>query len=219
MTDDATKAREARSQLARRLDREHGPFDPSHLDAIIAVDRARFVRAGDEDRSTEDIPLPLDDEGLATVSAPHAYLLSFRLLELTAGDVLVELGTGTGYGAALASHIVGPEGHVISIELAPSLALTARELLAPLPNVTVHERDAISSIDVWDGAKRVVCTFAVESLPDAWIDALPRGGLLVAPVGPPNREQRLLRVRKLDDGPRVTDHGAVRYVPNRANAP
>jgi protein-L-isoaspartate(D-aspartate) O-methyltransferase len=215
MTDDP---RRARLELARRLDREHGPFDPTHLEAIVAVDRARFVRAGDEDRSTEDIPLPLDDEGLATVSAPHAYMLSFRLLELTAGDVVVELGTGTGYGAALAAHIVGAEGRVISIEIAPVLALCARELLAPLPNVTVHERDATSSMDFWEGARRVVCTFAVESLPDAWVDALPRGGLLVAPVGPPSREQRLLRVRKLDDGPRVTDHGAVRYVPNRAKS-
>jgi len=210
------EARMARLGLARRLENEHGPFDPAHLEAIASVDRARFVRVGDEGRSTEDIPLPLDDEGLATVSAPHAYLLSFRLLELTLGDVLVELGTGTGYGAALAANIVGPEGRVISIELAPVLALCARELLSPLPNVVVHERDAIDSVDAWEGARRVVCTFAIEAVPDAWLDALPRGGLLVAPVGPPNREQRLLRVRKLDDGPHVTDHGAVRYVPNRA---
>jgi protein-L-isoaspartate(D-aspartate) O-methyltransferase len=209
-------ARRARLELARRLDREHGPFDPAHLDAIIAVDRARFVRAGDEDRSTEDIPLPLDDEGLATVSAPHAYLLSYRLLELMTGDVLVELGTGTGYGAALAANIVGPSGRVITFEISPRLAATARDLLSALPNVVVHEHDAIFSVDSWEDATRVVVTFAVEEIPDAWIDALPRGGLLVAPVGPPSREQRLLRVRKLDDGPHVTDHGAVRYVPNRS---
>jgi protein-L-isoaspartate(D-aspartate) O-methyltransferase len=207
--------RAARLELAQRLNREHGPFDPSHLDAIIAVDRARFVRPGDEERSVDDVPLPLDDEGLSTISAPHAYLLSFRLLDLGPGDVVVELGTGTGYGAALAAHIVGRRGRVVTFEIAPLLAVSARELLAPLANVVVHEADAMSSVEHWGQARRVVCTFAVEQIPDRWIDALPRGGVLVAPVGPLDRDQRLVRVVSLEAGPRASDHGAVRYVPRR----
>lgn len=73
----------------------------------------------------------------------------------------------------------------------------------------------MTSTPRWDAAPRVVCTFAVDAIPDAWVDALPRGGVLVAPVGPRDRTQRLVRVEMTDDGPRVTDHGGVRYVPNR----
>src|SRR5687768_2263403 len=130
----ATSRREERALLAHRLDADLGPFDPVHLAALVDVDRARFVRPHDVPRSSEDVPLALDDEGYATVSAPHAYLLSFRLLDLARGDRLVELGSGTGYGAALASWIVGPGGHVSTYEIEPVLALSARELLSPLPN-------------------------------------------------------------------------------------
>jgi protein-L-isoaspartate(D-aspartate) O-methyltransferase len=211
--------KDARRALAARLDRELGPFDPAHLDAIVEVDRERFVRPGDEDRSLEDVPLALDDEGLSTISAPHAYLLSFRLVELSAGDHLVELGTGTGYGAALASHIVGEHGRVTTIEIGKALAARAKELLGDRPNVVVHEGDAVRSEGLWQEARRVVCTFAVDALPEPWLEALPRGGVLVAPVGAGARDQRLIRVVKTIDGPQVTDHGGVRYVRNRSDAP
>jgi protein-L-isoaspartate(D-aspartate) O-methyltransferase len=208
----------ARIELARRIDVELGPFDRAHLDAIAVIDRARFVRPGDEPRSIEDAPLPLDDEGHATVSAPHAYLLSFRLLGLRRGDRLVELGTGTGYGAALAAHIVGDEGHVLTIEIEKGLAGAARMLLEETRNVEVCEADAVTCASLFSGAKRVVCTFAIDVIPDTWIAALGPGGVLVAPVGPPQRDQRLLRVERTDRGARVTDHGGVRYVRNRGAA-
>ena len=71
-----------RAALVDKVERELGPFDPRHLDALLRVPRERFVRPGDEERSAEDVPLALDDDGRATISAPHAYLLSFRLTEL-----------------------------------------------------------------------------------------------------------------------------------------
>lgn len=212
---DSTVRREERALLAHRLDADLGPFDPIHLAALVDVDRARFVRPHDVPRSSEDVPLALDDEGYATVSAPHAYLLSFRLLELARGDRVVELGSGTGYGAALASWIVGPGGHVATFEIEPVLALSARELLSPLPNVDVHEADAMTSFARWGDATRFVCTFAIAAIPDEWLVAIPRLGVLVAPVGPRDKTQRLVRVEMTDEGPRVTEHGGVRYVPNR----
>ena len=107
--------------------------------------RERFVRPGDVDRSTEDMPLPLDDEGLATVSAPHAYLLSFRLLGLAPGDALVELGSGTGYGAALASFIVGPHGRVLTIEIDPSNAMVWKVTSAFSPGSAFTSGNTFSS--------------------------------------------------------------------------
>ena len=208
-----------RDRLASRIEASLGPFDPLQLQAIRLVPREQFVRAEDVARSAEDVPLLLDDDGLATVSAPHAYLLSFRLLGLAPGDRVVELGSGTGYGAALASFVVGPRGHVLTIEIDPALAARARELLAPLANVTAVQGDAVESAPSWGGATKIVCTFAVTELPHRWLEALPDRGILVAPVGA-REAQELVRVFREGDALRVTHHGGVRYVANRsAGAP
>ncbi|HEY6458714.1 MAG TPA: hypothetical protein VIY73_01145, partial [Polyangiaceae bacterium] len=191
-------------------------FDPVYLDALVEVPRERFVRPEDLERSADDAPLPLDDSGLATISAPHAYLLSFRLLELTEGDRLVELGSGSGYGSALAAFVVGPSGAVRTFEIDAPLAARARSNLAERPNVEVLLRDAMVSMAAWNGAEKIVATFAVDALPQSWLDALPEGGRLVAPVGAREGDQRLVLARR--EGGRVveTDHGAVRYVQNRS---
>jgi protein-L-isoaspartate(D-aspartate) O-methyltransferase len=204
-----------RDRLAAAIEASLGPFDPLHLAAIRVIPRERFVREADIARSSDDVPLPLDDEGLATVSAPHAYLLSFRLLDLAPGDRLVELGSGSGYGAALASFIVGPRGHVTTIEIDATLAARAKKLLADLPNVVAVHGDAVVSTALWRHAPKVVCTFAVAEIPHAWLHALPEGGALVAPVG--TDAQELVRARREGDALHVTEHGGVRYVGNRSS--
>jgi protein-L-isoaspartate(D-aspartate) O-methyltransferase len=219
-------ARGCRLALVESIERQLGPFDPRHLVAMLEVPRERFVRAGDIERSAEDTPLPLDEEGLSTISAPHAYLLSYRLLALAPGDRLVELGTGSGYGAALAAFIVGsegvtssrprPSGRVLSFEIDSVLAAWAARTLADEPRVEVQCADAMSSPPAWGPANRVVATFAVTKLPGAWVDALPEGGRLVAPVGARDREQRLVLVERREGRVVETEHGAVRYVKNRS---
>lgn len=208
-------ARGCRLPLVEAVQKQLGPFDPTHLRALLEVPRERFVRADDVERSAEDTPLPLDDEGHATISAPHAYLLSFRLLELSPGDALVELGAGSGYGAALAAFIVGPKGRVTTFEIDGGLARWAERSLAEQPNVTVVHGDAVASAPRWGDAKKVVVTFAVDALPDAWLDALPEGGRLVAPVGREG-DQTLVLVRRERGELTRSNHGAVRYVKNRS---
>ena len=205
-----------RSRLALAIDRELGPFDPRLLDALAVVPRERFVRPEDIERSAEDLPLPLDVEGLATISAPHAYLLSFRLLALGPGDTLLEFGTGSGYGAALAAHIVGPQGRVVTMEIDAVLAAWARRTLADAPNVEVREGDATSAGSALPPAEKVVVTFAVGALPGAWLAALPEGGRLVAPVG--GREQKLVMATKRHGAVAQTTHASVRYVKNRSGS-
>ena len=105
----AEAARRARVDLLRAPPRaaSKGWCRPARLElyaeALLAVPRERFV-IPEEIASSADgpTPSPLDAEGLATVSAPHAYLLTYGLLGLDEGDHLLELGSGTGYGAALA---------------------------------------------------------------------------------------------------------------------
>jgi protein-L-isoaspartate(D-aspartate) O-methyltransferase len=210
-------ARGCRLALVGAVERQHGPLDPRHLAALLEVPREQFVRPEDIERSAEDVPLPLDDEGLATISAPHAYCLSFRLLGLAPGDSLLELGAGSGYGAALAAFIVGREGRVITFEIDPRLAAWAKGNLRGERNVEVIEGDATAEAHVrtWAGARKVSVAFAVEALPASWVQALPDGGRLVAPIGPPMRDQRLVLVTKSDGTVTRTDHGPVRYVSNR----
>jgi len=209
-------ARGCRLRLVDSVARQLGPFPELHQRALLEVPRERFVRPEDIDRSAQDIPLPLDDEGLATISAPHAYLLSFRLLELAPGDSLVELGTGSGYGAALAAFIVGPEGRVVTVEIDPVLFAWARGILSDQRNVDVLLEDAVASAARWGDAKKIVVTFAVEELPRAWLAALPEGGAMVAPVGPRDQDQRLVLATRRRGRIVHTEHGVVRYVRNRS---
>jgi protein-L-isoaspartate(D-aspartate) O-methyltransferase len=210
-------ARGCRLPLIDSVQKQLGPFDGLHLRALLEVPRERFVRSDEVERSADDTPLPLDDAGLSTISAPHAYLLSFRLLELAPGDSLVELGSGSGYGAALAAFIVGPRGRVATFEIDGELARWAQQTLMDEPNVKVVHGDAMASALQWGNAKKVAVSFAVDALPDAWMDALPEGASLVAPVGARDRDQRLVLAHR-EPGGRVvqTDHGTVRYVRNRS---
>ena len=210
-------ARGCRLSLVEAIAKQLGPFDAHQLNAVLEVPRERFVRREDVGLSADDTPLPLDGTGLATISAPHAYLLSYRLLRLAHGDSLVELGTGSGYGAALAAAIVGPKGRVLTIEIDPALARWARDTLRDDPNVTVLDGDAVSSAAHWGDvrdAQKVVVTFAVDAVPRPWLEALRDGGRLVAPVG--KTEQRLVLVERRRGVLVETDHGAVRYVKNRS---
>jgi protein-L-isoaspartate(D-aspartate) O-methyltransferase len=207
-------ARGCRLSLVESVSRRLGPFDERHLRALLEVPREQFVRVEDIEQSAADTPLPLDSTGLATISAPHAYLLSFRLLGVAPGDALVELGAGSGYGAALAAFIVGAGGSVTTFEIDPVLAARAADTLLDQPNVTVVEGDAVTNSDQWCGASRVVVTFAIDAWPRPWLDALPEGGRLVAPLG--RGDQRLVLAEKRGGRILETDHGAVRYVRNRS---
>jgi len=207
-------ARTARLDLVVDVDRRAGPFEARLLSPLLDVPRERFVRPADIGESALDTPLLLDDDGLATISAPHAYLLSFRVLDLRPGDRVAELGAGSGYGAALASRVVAPSGSVVSIEIDEALAARARRLLAGTPHVEIVTGDAGQLLASWAGFDRITVTFAIDEIPHSWLDAIPEGGRMVAPVG---REygQRLLRVDRSGGELSWSDHGAVRYVRNR----
>jgi protein-L-isoaspartate(D-aspartate) O-methyltransferase len=214
----ARVAQTARIDLVVDVDRRAGPFESRMLAALLEVPRERFVRPSDIAESAADTPLLLDDEGLATISAPHAYLLSFRVLGLVPGDRVAELGTGSGYGAALASEIVTKTGSVLTIEIDEVLARRARSLLAGYSNIEVAQGDAAEKVASWAGYARTAVTFAVDRVPDAWLAAIPEGGRMVAPVGQ-ETGQRLMRVDRIEGQLVWSDHGAVRYVRNRGREP
>ncbi|WP_437765235.1 hypothetical protein WMF27_31035 [Sorangium sp. So ce281] len=228
------------AELARRFE-----FLAHYLDAILLVPRERFVLPEDLAASADDTPLPLDRAGHATVSAPHAYLLTYSLLDLGPGDRLLELGTGTGYGAALARRIVGPTGHVASIEIDPALHARAVRLLGARPDrqegdealaasaAAPSDEGAGVTLLCGDGralAERVLAgertspserpwkvavTYALTEPPAALEAQLSDGGVLVAPVGAWEGHQELVRVERRQGALLREVHGAVRYVAER----
>jgi protein-L-isoaspartate(D-aspartate) O-methyltransferase len=200
-----------------------------YAEALLVVPRERFVLPEEIAASADDAPSPLDREGLATVSAPHAYLLSYGLLGLSEGDHLLELGSGTGYGAALASYIVGPRGRVTSIEIDPDLHARAVRLLAQPDShgpasveLLLGDARALAPARAARGEVtrplRVTVTYAIAEPPEALLACLPEGGRLVAPVnmgGEGEGEQHLARWTREGGALRRTTHGAVRYVAER----
>lgn len=228
----AEAARWARRPLvqtvARRLD-DLIPVEPgsAFTEALLRVPRERFVLPEDMAYSADDMPLPLDRAGLATVSAPHAYLLTYNLLGLAEGDHLIELGSGTGYGAALASFIVGVGGRVTSVEIDPALHERAARLLAepdahgPAP-ITLLPGDAhllgpdlVAHASPAQGPVRMAITYAIPRAPEEMLARLPEGGRLVAPVGPSEDGQNLVRWCREGGALHRSVHGAVRYVAER----
>jgi protein-L-isoaspartate(D-aspartate) O-methyltransferase len=190
---------------------------PALRSALLLVPRERFVPPEHVSLSADDRALPLGEEAdAATISALHAYAASFQALGLGLGDTLVELGGGAGYGAAVASAVVGPRGSVTTIEIDPRLAAEARDNLEGDDRVRVIEGDA-HDVELWRGATRVSVAFAVEAIPAAWIDALGAGGRLVAPVGSADA-QTLTLVDKSAAAVSWTALGRVIYVGDRSPA-
>lgn len=210
--------------VGRRLASVPMPADLGgrYSDVWISVPRERFVLPEDIAISAEDEPVPVDRFGRATVSAPHAYFLTFALLGLREGDHFLELGTGTGYGAALARAIVGPRGRVTTLEIDPVLEERAARLLSgvspDLAPVTVLLADASTAVSDFftAGSKpnKIAYTYALASDPLDVIAAMPLGAVLVAPVGRED-DQMLVRFEKSREGVERTVHGAVRYVTER----
>lgn len=184
--------------------------------AIEAVPRERFVDVEHVHEAARDTALPLTEDGASTISAMHAYVAAFEALGLSEGDSLVELGGGTGYGAALASEVVGDSGTVLSLEVEPTLADAAQANLAHYTQTRFEVADA-HDVARWAGADKVYAAFAIDEVPDAWVNALNPGGRLVAPLEAADAGgQELTLFVKGEHGIEQTSLGRVIYVPDRA---
>jgi protein-L-isoaspartate(D-aspartate) O-methyltransferase len=165
------------NQLERR-----GIRDPRVLEAMEWVRREEFVPVELRDRAYDDNAMPIGLE--QTISQP--YTVAFMCQEARVGplDKVLEIGTGSGYGAAVLS-LLAREVH--TVERLESLARTARERLARLgyANVHVHQGDGSLGLPHEAPFDAIVCTAGAESLPEAYTEQLAEGGRLVIPVGPP----------------------------------
>jgi protein-L-isoaspartate(D-aspartate) O-methyltransferase len=193
--------------LSRRL--RVAVEDERVLAAIAAVPRERFVDDGDQDRAYENVALPIDCG--QTISQPIVIARMLEILELEPGDRVLDVGTGSGYHAALLSLLAG---EVWTIERHRDLSARAQLVLEELgmTNVTCVVGDGYQGLAgeaPFDAIN--VAAAAGREVPPALEEQLADGGRLVAPLGV--RRQHLVLVQRTDGGLRRERLDPVRFVP------
>jgi len=175
--------------------------DPRVLDAMRLVPRHRFVPPPARSAAYADGPLPIGED--QTISQPYIVAKMTELARLKPTDRVFELGTGSGYQAAVASRLCA---HVWTIEIHRPLAERARSVLAALgyENVSVRAGDGFRGWPEEAPFDAMLITAAVPRLPDELLRQLRPGGRAVIPVGEPNAVQDLILVEKQNDGGSVS---------------
>jgi protein-L-isoaspartate(D-aspartate) O-methyltransferase len=177
-------------------------------EAMRAVDRKEFVPEEYEDQAYVDRPLPIG-EG-QTITAPHMVAMMTEALEPAEDERVLEIGTGSGYQAAVLAQLVT---EVHTVERIVDLAEQARERLKQYGNVTVYRRDGSRGLPDEAPFDKILVTAAAPRLPEMLVDQLREGGRLVVPVG--SRLTQQLRVYEKQEGELVKKEsmGSVRFVP------
>jgi protein-L-isoaspartate(D-aspartate) O-methyltransferase len=181
-------------------------------EALLKVPRHLFVPEAVRPQAYRDTPLPIGDG--QTISAPHMVAVMAEALDLREGDKVLEIGTGSGYNAAVMAELVGPTGKIISLERHPSLAEKAGRLLqeAGYGNVQLVVGDGSLGYPEEAPYDRISVTCGAPRVPNALAEQLKEGGTMLIPVGG-LEYQSLLRVRKLGGKLQSEDLGSVVFVP------
>ena len=160
-------------QIVRR-----GLGDPRLLAAFESVPRHLFVLEGDRYLAYADGPLPIGFE--QTISQPYIVALMTTLMQLNGNERVLEVGTGSGYQAAILAHMAH---EVHTIEFIPELAARAKHLLSTYPNVFCHVGDGSLGWQEAAPYDAIIVTAAAPKTPQTLLDQLKDGGRLVIPVG------------------------------------
>jgi protein-L-isoaspartate(D-aspartate) O-methyltransferase len=191
------------TQMARR-----DIADVRILDAARHVPRHRFVPRSQQRAAYEDRPLPIGHG--ATISQPYIVALMTQELRLEPGDRVLEVGTGSGYGAAILSEVAD---HVVTIERVPALAATAAAALDGLGyDVDVVEGDGSMGHPARAPYDAICVTAAAPGVPEPLMDQLAVGGRIVVPVKVGAWED-LVRVTRTETGSDRDVITQVRFVP------
>jgi protein-L-isoaspartate(D-aspartate) O-methyltransferase len=196
------------NMVVQQLERR-GIRDPRVLEAMDWVPREEFVPPHLHDRAYDDCALPIDFE--QTISQPYTVAFMCDEARIAPDDKVLEIGTGSGYGAAVLSLLAR---EVYTIERIGELASAARARLSRLgfANVRVHHRDGSLGLPDEAPFNAIICTAGAEELPRAYMEQLADGGRLVIPVGP-YASQQMFRISRLGDRFEREQLGSFGFVP------
>ena len=191
MNFDAARNRMVDDQLIPR-----GISDPRVLSAMRKVPRHLFVEEALQDRAYGDYALPIGEK--QTISQPFMVALMTEALELSGSEIVLEIGTGSGYQAAILAEL---SRQVYSIERIPSLALRAKKVIEDLgyKNVDIKIYDGTLGWEEKAPFDCIIVTASAPDIPKSLTDQLKLGGRLVIPVGT-RHFQTLIKVVKKKDG-------------------
>lgn len=201
---------EQRAQMVEAHIARRGIRNRDVLDAMRAVPREAFVPEELAEFAYEDAPLPIGKE--QTISQPFIVAAMIEAAGVSPGDTVLEIGTGSGYAAAVLSRIAK---HVVTIERHEELARTAKHRLEELgyDNVEIFAADGTLGWPDQAPYDAIVVAAGGKEPPPPLLEQLAIGGTLVIPVGETQRLQRLIRVVRTRDGFEEEDLGSVRFVP------
>jgi protein-L-isoaspartate(D-aspartate) O-methyltransferase len=208
----------ARRERLVEIVRAEGVADPMVLAAVRAVPRHRFVPPVWRDRAYDDTALPI--AAGQTISQPSLVALMTAQLRPRPGLRVLEIGTGSGYQAAILAECAGPRGEVDTIEIVPALGHTAEALVRDLGYRNVHVRigDGYAGWPERAPFDAIILTAAAPRLPQPLLDQLRVGGRMVAPVGREGDVQTLLVVTRTEQGFTTEVAADVRFVPMTGRA-
>ena len=199
-----------RQRMVERDLRGRGIKDPRVLEALGSIPRHEFVPKALWSAAYEDRPLPIGNG--QTISQPYVVALMTELLELRGKEKVLEIGTGSGYQAAV---LAKTAERVYSIEIIPSLSERAGEVLTRLgfTNVGLKVGDGFYGWAEKAPFDAILLTAAAPRIPERLWNQLREGGRLVMPLGEEGKTQRLIRARKVKGKQLIEDLSAVLFVP------
>jgi protein-L-isoaspartate(D-aspartate) O-methyltransferase len=202
-------AERARARMVERQLRRRGIADERVLEAMGRVPREAFVPTEIAAHAYDDAALPIGDG--QTISQPYIVAAMCELLALDGSEHVLDVGTGSGYAAAVLDELAGS---VVSIEVVPELAERARATLEATGHRRVEIRVGDGRLGVPDRAPfdSIAVAAATAAVPPALLEQLVIGGRLVAPLGGSGGQQ-LVRLRKTEQGVEETRSVACRFVP------
>lgn len=190
--------------------RSKGVTDARVLTAMEQVDRADYVKGTFADRAYEDMPLPIACG--QTISQPSVVGLMTQALRVTPRDKVLEIGTGSGYQAAILSKLAR---RVYTVDRYRRLVQSARAIFEAkdIANIITFAADGSHGFTEQAPFDRILVTAAAEDPPGPLLAQLRVGGIMVVPVGQSDAVQSLIRVARLENGYEYDELRAVRFVP------
>ena len=210
--DTGTAAEELAEQKMRFLFalRSRGVTDARVLTAMEKIDRGAFVRGLFAERAYEDMPLPISCG--QTISQPSVVGLMTQALNVQPRDTVLEVGTGSGYQAAILSQLAR---RVYTVDRHRRLVIEAQEVFRDLGlvNITAFVADGSRGLPEQAPFDRIIVTAAAEDPPGPLLAQLKLGGIMVLPVGQSDAVQSLIKVTRLESGYEYEELRPVRFVP------